>query len=145
MKLNSYTCGRIVLQAFLFYAVFLVGSSVEYRAQWANNTFSSSTFGHNDMTVDLQWVKNLTNLKHQSTKFAVVVLMREENLLTRRWMGDKRVESTTIFLLSDDMNVNSLHKVGGNMYGLNIQSNTTRDAGACNICWKRGTVACLMP
>ena len=71
--------------------------------------------------------------------------MREEDLVTRRWMGDGKVEDTTIFLLSDNMNVNSLHKVGGNMYGLAIQSNATRDAGAYNICQERGTIACLMP
>ena len=143
MRLKSFAARRhIVLLVFFIYAAFLAGRSKEKRAQLVNSTYISSTFGHDAKTLDLQWVKNLTNLKHQRTKFAVVVLMREEDLVTSRWMGDGKVEDTTIFLLSDYMNVNSLHKVGGNMYGLTVQSNATRDAGACNICWKRGTIAC---
>ena len=99
MKLNSYAaCGHVVLPAFLFFAVFLVGNSVEKRAQWANSTLLSSTFGHDAKTLDLQWIKNLTTLKHQRTKFAVVVLMQKEEFVTRRWMGDGRVDDTTIFL-----------------------------------------------
>lgn len=58
--------------------------------------------------------------------------MREEDLVTRRWMGEGKSEETTIFLLSDGKNVNSLQKVVGNMYGLTVLSNASRDAGACN-------------
>ena len=98
----------------------MVGRSVGKCAQWANSTFLSSTFSHDAKTLDLQWVKYLTTLKHSRTKYAVVVHVWEVDLITRRWMGDGRVEDTTIFLHSDDVNVNCLDKVGSNMYGLTV-------------------------
>lgn len=117
------------MPAILFFAIFLVGKDVGHRAQRANSTSIGRTFDHD---VGDQWMKNLTNLEHQRTKFAVVVLMREEDLVTRRWMGEGGAKNTTIFLLSDGMNVNSLQKVSGNVYGVTVQSNMTRDAGDCN-------------
>ena len=126
------TCGRILLPAILFFAVFLAGKGVGHRAQQDTHKFISSTSDHDAKALDLQWVKNLTNLKHRRTKFAVVFLMREEDLVTRHWMGEGKLEETTIFLLSDGKNVNSLQNVGGNIYGLTVQSNTSKNAGACN-------------
>ena len=132
-SLKSFTkCGLAILPAFMLYAVFLFGRGVENHMQQANSKLNSTivvTF-HDAKQLDLQWAKNLTKLKHQRTKFAVSVLTREEDLVTRRWMGDKRVEDTTIFLLSDGVDVNSLQKVDGSMYGLTVKSNTARDAGA---------------
>ena len=118
----------------MLYTVFLLTRGVEIRMQQAksnsNSTIVKMLFNHDKNQLDLQWAKNLTNLKHQKTKFAVSVLTREEDLFTMRWMGDKRVKDTTIFLFSDGNDINSLQKVDRNTYGLTIQSNLTRDAGA---------------
>ena len=127
------TSGRILLPAIFFIAVFLAGSGVGRRAQRGKSAVIDSTFDHDAKALDLQWVKNLTNLNHQRTKFAVVFLMRVEDLVTRRWMGEGKSNKTTIFLLSDGKDVNSLQKVVGNMYGLTVLSNASRDAGACNL------------
>ena len=118
----------------MLYTVFLLGRGVEIHMQLAKSNSNSSIIemlsNHDEKPLELQWAKNLTKLKHQRTKFAVSVLMREEDLVTRRWMGDKRVEDTTLFLFSDGNDINSLQKVDRNTYGLTIQSNLTRDAGA---------------
>ena len=128
-------CGLLILpSAIMLYTVFLLGRGVEIHMQLAKSNSNSSIIkmlsNHDEKPLELQWAKNLTKLKHQRTKFAVSVLTREEDLVTRRWMGDKRVEDTTIFLLSDGVDVNSLQKVDGSMYGLTVKSNTARDAGA---------------
>ena len=117
----------------MLYTVFLLGRGVGIHTEQAKsqlNSTSLGTFHHDAKPLELQWAKNLTKLKHQRTKFAVSVLMREEDLVTRRWMGDKRVEDTTLFLFSDGNDINSLQKVDRNTYGLTIQSNLSRDAGA---------------
>ena len=100
----------------------------------SNSSIIEMLSNHDEKPLELQWAKNLTKLKHQRTKFAVSVLMREEDLVTRRWMGDKRVEDTTIFLFSDGIDVNSLQKVDRNTYGLTIQSNMPRNEGAWIYC-----------
>ena len=100
----------------------------------SNSSIIKMLSNHDEKPLELQWAKNLTKLKHQRTKFAVSVLMREEDLVTRRWMGDTRVEDTTLFLFSDGIDVNSLQKVDRNMYGLTIQSNTPRNEGAWIYC-----------
>lgn len=134
MTLNSGKgCVLLFFKLLLVYGVFLVGRDVENHSRLPNSILNStaSTMTFDTRQLDGQWVKNLTKLSYRKTKLAISVLMREKDFVTMRWMVDERVKDTTIFLLSDGVDVNSLQKVDRNMYGITLQSNTTREAGAC--------------
>jgi len=122
--------------------IFLVGMGVGTTIRRDNNSFDSkllkeyqynstaNTFNQDTKHYDLQWVQNLTNLRHERTKFAVGVLMKDEDFTRLHWMGDGGVKDTTIFFVTDSIDLNSVQKLDDNMYGLTFQSNTTKEAGA---------------
>lgn len=131
-----------IVIATVILTVFLVGTGVGSYIQRDNNSFDSKllkeyqynstaiTFNHDTKHYGSQWVQNLTNLRHERTKFALGVMMKDEDFTRMHWMGDGGVKDTTIFYITDRIDLNSVQKLDDNMYGLTFQSNTTRDAGA---------------
>ena len=78
------------------------------------------------------WSSNLTDIHHHPTKYAIGILMVEADFVTFQWMDDDSLQDTTIFLVHDDDDFDSLREVGSRMYGLSVNSTSARDAGACN-------------
>lgn len=143
MILKSISVHRnYFVKASVILTIFLLGAGVGTHVQRLNYSLDSKllkeyqynstagTFDHDTKHYGSQWVQNLTDLRHERTKFAVGILMKDEDFTRMHWMGDGRVKDTTIFFITDSIDLNSVQKLDGDMYGLSFQSNTTRDAGA---------------
>lgn len=79
--------------------------------------------------LDPQW-SLMIDIQQRPTKYAVGVLMVDEDLVTFSWMGDERLNDTTIFLVHDDDDFNSIREVEPRIYTLSISSNASKSAGA---------------
>lgn len=82
---------------------------------------------------DPQWPL-MIDIQQRPTKYAIGVLMVDEDLVTFSWMGDERLNDTTIFLVHDDDDFNSLREVEPRIYTVSISSNASKAAGAYHHC-----------